>query len=462
MIRRIAIVGGGVAGIAAAIRVAEAGETPILIETRRKLGGRATSFSDPRSGRVLDNCQHVLMGCCTNLIDLYERLGVLDRIAWHTSTYWANPPGEPDELGPGWLPAPLHFTASFVRMRQLTFAEKRTIGRAMVRLIRMGFKGRLAWRGRVFSEFLAETGQPERAIERYWEPVVVSACNASCARCEASYAMQVFQEGFLASAWSAAMGVSTVPLLELYDRATPIIEAAGGEVHLGESARGLAYDGERITGVVTESGFTPAAAVVSAVPPDRLDKLCSVPLKHADRRLRRLGEFAMTPIVGVHLFFESKVMETPHLVLPGRATQWLFDKGEAEGGLHHVHAVISAADAWAELPEAEIARRVVADVQWALPRARGLAPREVRSVKEKRATFALVPGIDQWRPTAAPDARGGVRNLFLAGDWTDTGWPATMEGATRSGYRAGALATGRGGVVADVPPARLARWLGLR
>jgi len=460
--RTIAIVGGGVAGIAAAVRVAEAGETPVLIETRKKLGGRATSFTDPRSGRTLDNCQHVLMGCCTNLIDLYERLGVLNRIEWHKTTYWANPPHEPDVLAPSRLPAPGHFSLAFLRMRQLSFPDKRGIARAMWKLIRMGFSGRLAWSGRPFSEFLRSTQQTPVALERFWDPVVISACNVPSDRCDATYAMQVFQEGFLASAWSASMGISAVPLVDLYDAAEAIIVAGGGQLRLGESAKGLAFEGDRISGVVTDEGFVQAAAVISTVPADRLDRLCSVPLKHADRRLRHLAAIKPSPIVGVHCFFDVKVMDTPHLVLPGRATQWLFDKGQDDAGLWHVHAVISGADDWMELDEAEIARRVDADMQWALPRAKGLSPVAVRAVKEKRATFAVEPGIDAYRPTAAPDARGGVRNLFLAGDWTATGWPATMEGAARSGYAAAAACTGTGGTVADVPIGSVARWLGLK
>jgi monoamine oxidase len=201
--------------------------------------------------------------------------------------------------------------------------------------------------------------------------------------------------------------------------------------------------------------------VVSAVPFDRLAKLCSDTLKTADRRLQRLDQIAVSPIVGVHLRYPARVLETPHLVLPGRATQWLFDKGLDAGGRQHVHAVISGAEAWMDLPEAEIARRVHADVQWACPRAAGIAPEEVRSVKERRATFAAVPGFADLRPGPRPDPRGGVDNLFLAGDWCDTGWPATMEGAVRSGYAAAAAIVGSGGVEPDLPIEPLARLVGL-
>jgi zeta-carotene desaturase len=460
--RRIAIVGGGVAGIAAAVRVADAGGTPVVIETRKKLGGRATSFSDPRSGRTLDNCQHVLMGCCTNLIDLYERLGVLESIEWHKTTYWANPPSEPDEFTPSRMPAPAHFARAFRRMKLLDRADKRGVARAMWRMIRMGRRGRLAARGTTFSDFLKSTEQTPAALERFWEPIIVSACNASSATCDASYAIQVLQEGFLGNAWSAAVGVPTTPLVDLYDAAQSIIEKEGGELRLGESAKAIGFDGARVTGVITDEGMVDSAAVISAVPADRLEKLCSATLKKSDQRLKHLDALKPSPILGVHLFFDADVMDTPHLVLPGRATQWLFNKGRDENGLHHVHAVISAAHDWMDLDEPEIARRVLVDVQWALPRAKGLEPVEVRSVKEKRATFAVEPGVDEFRPTSAPDARGGVSNLFLAGDWTATGWPATMEGAARSGYAAAAACMGSGGLVPDVPTAMFARWLGLR
>jgi len=462
MSRSVAIIGGGLAGLAAALRVAEAGDRPIVIETRGKLGGRATSFEDARTGHVLDNCQHVLMGCCTNLIDLYGRLGVDGLVAWHDTTFWANPPLDPDRLTPSWWPAPLHFTGSFLRMRQLDLQDKVAIARAMWRMIRLGRHGRASWSGRDFGAYLRQTRQTPAAIERFWEPVVVSACNVPSASCDASYAMKVFQDGFLQDAWSPCMGISTVPLARLYDPAREAIVQAGGELRESTSAIALNFDGRRITGVTTDEGVVECAAVISSVPPDRLAKLCSDTLRRADARLKELESIPFSPILGVHLFFDHPVMDTPHLVLPGRATQWLFRKS-GEQGREHIHAVISGADSWMALDEDEIVRRVLADMAWALPRVRGLDPVAVRAVKEKRATFGCVPGIDRLRPKAVPDPMvGGVPNLFLAGDWIATGWPATMEGAVRSGYTAAAACTGRGGVVPDVPPGRVASLLGLR
>jgi len=299
-------------------------------------------------------------------------------------------------------------------------------------------------------------------VQRFWEPVVVSACNLSSDRVDAPFAMQVFQEGFLSHRFASTMGLSTVPLLQLYDPAEALLKKVGGELRLGVSAQSIAFDGRRVTGVVTDDGVVQGAAVISALPFERLDNLCSDRLKSTDRRLRNLDQMQSSPILGVHLTYERQVMRTPHLVLPARATQWLFNKGMDAHGRQRVHAVISAADAWMELSEQQIGERVQADLQWACPSAMGLQPLQVRSVKERRATFAATPGFAALRPTARADARGGVDNLFLAGDWCDTGWPATMEGAVRSGYAAAAAFAGEGGLEKDLPIAALARLVGLR
>ena len=469
-VSRILIIGGGLAGLAAAVRLTELDYEVTLLETRKKLGGRATSFVDPRTGDVLDNCQHVLMGCCTYLIDFYDRLGVLDSIDWHTELYWTRGQGLIDRLKPGWLPAPLHFSGSFGRFKSYTRQEKRHLARAMWRMIRLGYAGRLAWRERTFLEFLRECNQPDELIRSYWQVIIVSACNLPVERVSAEAALQVFQEGFLASKWSSAMGLASVPLWSLYDPAHEAIERAGGTVRLGVSVKSINFDGRRATGVVTDEGLIESPTIISAVPFDRLDKLIGPSMRKADARLQRLESFDVSPILGVHLTFDQPVMDLPHLVLIDRAVHWLFNKGTDQEGRQHIHAVISAADAWMPLPEEEIARRVLEDVHHVIPKSRGLEPVRVRAVKEKRATFAAVPGLDRLRPGAAPGgpgspdglATGGIPNLFLAGDWCDTGWPATMEGAVRSGYAVAESISGQSCRVSEVPPGMLAAALGLR
>ncbi|HWB20185.1 MAG TPA: hydroxysqualene dehydroxylase HpnE [Phycisphaerales bacterium] len=480
--KRVAIVGGGLAGIACALRLVEAGYEVTLIETRKRLGGRATSLVDPRSGITVDNCQHVVLGCCTNLLDLYERLGVLDQIHWHEELFWTAAkkmaqrpgrsaktslgPGEFDVMRAGWLPAPMHLAGSMRKMRLFDRSEKRAIARAMWRMIRMGSMARIAWANRTFSEFLSEMNQPAELVEDFWNTIIVSACNLNVDRVGAAYALQVFQEGFLANKFSYAMGVSQVPLGDLYDPALAKILAAGGRVELGLSAKAIAFDGRRVTGVVTEEDMVEANAVVSAVPWDRLDKLTSQTMKDADRRLQHLSEINVSPILGVHLWFECEVMKLPHLVLAGGDVQWLFNKGLDDAGRQHIHAVISGADAWMDMNEDQIVAKVLEDVEFALPDARGRKLVEKRTIKEKRATFAALPGVEQFRPAASALAMGvgsgGIPNLFLAGDWCDTGWPATMEGAVRSGYAAAAAISGQGSVVADIPTGKLALLAGLR
>ncbi len=466
MRRRIAIVGGGLAGIAAALKLAEADCQPIIIESRKILGGRATSFIDPRHGEVIDNCQHVLLGCCTNLIDLYDRLGVLDKIDWHRELYWTHTHGEIDCVKASRLPAPFHLALSFARMGLVQKNERKQIRRAMWRMIRLGSKGRLVWSDRTFAQFLNDCRQDESTIRKFWNAVIVSACNLDVSRVCAAHAIQVFQEGFMANRWSYTMGLATVPLVELYQSAGVALQRAGGEIHLGRPARAIAYDGRRVTGVVTGDGVIEAAAVISAVPFDRLDKLISNTMRAADARLAGLDRFKFSPILGVHLWFDQPIMELPHLILPGVGVQWLFNKGIDEQGRQYIHAVISAADEWMKLDEDEIIDRVVRDIHDAVPKSIGLKPIQARSIKEKRATFVATPQAEPWRPSAAAGyvgvGGGGIENLFLAGDWCDTGWPATMEGAVRSGYAAAAAITGGGGLIEDVPPGLFARWLGLR
>ena len=469
--RTVAIVGGGVAGIAAAVRAAESGWRPVLIETRMRLGGRATSFDDVRSGVELDNCQHVVMGCCTSILELYDRLGVLGEFDWHETLWFARGGGAADRLSIApWLPAPLHYGPSFARMRLFTLAEKAAIARAFLAILRMGPVGRLAWRGRAFGEFLADMRQPPRVIELFWDPVVLSACNLPSARCEATHALKVFDEGMLAHRFAGAVGVSRVPLARLYARVGDILHDAGGELRLRTSARALAFDGTRVTGVVCDDGLVGAQAVIAAVPPDRLARLCSATMRAHDKRLANLERFPCSPILGVHLALRRRVMEMPNLALPGRAVHWLFahdpprgaDRGSVAAApfAQRIEAVVSAADAWIGLPEEEITARVLSDLSWALP---GVARDDVvwsRPVLEKRATFASTPGIDSIRPRTgveAGDLRGGIANLFLAGEWTDTDWPSTMEGAARSGFAAASAVSGGIGMAEGLPAAMLVR-----
>lgn len=466
MIKRVAIIGGGVAGIATAVRLAGAGCQPVLIEASGRLGGRASSFNDRRTGLVLDNCQHVVLGCCTNLLDLYARLGVIDRIRWHRRLHWTKGHGIIDAMKAGIMPSPLHLAGSFGRMQIFTSDEKQDIKRGMRRIAKMGRAGRREWADRTFAELLDYFAQGKSVISDFWNTVIVSTCNVDVTRVSAATALQVIQDGFLANRWSYTMGVATVPLVDLYEPIHAIVDTVGGEVQLNTSARAISYNGNRITGVVTSRGLVECNSAVSAVPPDRLNRLVSNAAKKADPRLTKLDRIEFSPILGVHMLFKGEVMDLRHLAIVGRATHWLFNKGSDERGRQLVSAVISAADEWMNLDEMEIIRRVIDDVHHVLPGARGIDPIEARAVKERHATFAPVPGMEELRPGAKAGTigleGGGIHNLLLAGDWCDTGWPATMESAARSGYAAAGAIIHQECIVEDVPTGWLARRAGLK
>lgn len=447
----VLIAGGGIAGIAAALRLAERGTRVTLLETRRKLGGRATSFVDPRTGRTLDNCQHVALACCTTYLDLLDRLGVRHLLDWTEEQHWIDPHGRVSTIRPApGFPAPLHFTPSLLRAGFLSTRDVAAIGLATAAILRTD---RSRWTGTTFRAFLDRHHQTLGALARFWTPIIVSACNLTLERVAASSALHVMQEGFLASRDAARIGLSRVPLLQLYDSAEHAIRNAGGEIRLGAGV-------ERIhdRSVTTADGETITAdRVVCALPVERAARVLAP--DPDDPRIANLARFECSPILAVHLEFDRPVLTLPHAVLVDAGTQWLFRK-DPEG--RHVHAVISAADDWVDLPEPVIVERVLADIRRALPVARTAHVIASRTVKEKRATFAPTSETEAIRPAALgprPDS------LILAGDYTATGWPATMEGAARSGYIAAAHALGLDPAALLPPPmpcARLARLLGLR
>ncbi len=450
LVRTAIVAGGGIAGIAAALRLAEAGVRVTLVETRKKLGGRATSFMDVRTGDTIDNCQHVALGCCVNYLDLLGRLGASDKVRWTREQYWITRGGAVSIVRPRLLPAPLHFSLSMLGAKFLGAADLFALARIGPAIIRCD---RSRYQGITFAAFLRTHGQPQGLIDRFWSPVVMSACNLSCERVSAASALHVFQEGFFATAHAADMGVSTVPLLGLYDRAEAALTQAGGVLRLGTGVSRLWP-----SGIETTAGERiEADAVVCALPFERAREVVDAELRHADARFAAMDRMEHSPILGVHLVFDRPVMQLPHAVLVQAGTQWLFRKDKAGCVLH---AVISAADDWMALDETAIVDRVVADIRAYFPAAAGAVLLSGRPVKEKRATFAPTPQAEANRPGTL-----GPSGIILAGDYTDCGWPATMEGATRSGYSAAATVLGRSPadlLVPASPPGRLAQWLGLR
>ena len=416
------VVGGGLAGIACALDLAASGVRVSLLESRRRLGGRATSFTDAATGETLDNCQHVALGCCTEFLGLCERLGVLGLMEWSDTQWWIEAGGRTSMLRPGVLPVPAHYAGSFAAATFLTVNEKVAIASALLRIVMREAQDDA---GRTLGEVLRELEQPPGAIAKFWSPVIVSACNLGVDRVAATLAEKVFRDGFSGSREAGMIALPRVPLVRLYDPAIEAIESLGGSVVFG--ARAEHVDARGVT--LSDGSRLEASAVVSALPIERAAEAIKGASERADfAAMLREG---VSPILGVHLELDRPLMDQPHAVLVDRPTQWLFRKSP-DGS--RVHAVVSAADDWMALDEREIVARIMADVAACLPG--GSAARVVRArpVKERRATFAATPAFEAARPVPGSCVDG----VFLAGDYTSTGWPATMEGAVRSGIAAAA------------------------
>ena len=451
--QRVVVVGGGLAGMAAAVALESAGIAVTLLEARKTLGGRAGSFEDPQSGEILDNCQHVLLGCCTNLLDFYRRTGVLGRIHWERTIRFVDPAGQPHCLwGVDALPAPLNLAASAATFTALNELERLSLARAMFAMLRLGPAGRAALADISFGQWLAEHDQPVGLIDKLYELILVSALNEHCRSASAAYAIQVFQEGMLAHSCAYRMGTPSCPLGELYER------LSCRDVRRGTRMTALRFDRQQVAGVQIGEDFIAADAVVLATTHASLDKWIPGPLLARDSRFTGLDQLETVPILGAHLWFDRAVLPWPHAALMGGPLQWLFAKPGGEG--RAVHGVISAARDWTGVSREQCLDVFVRQIHNTLAPAKEAKLIRGVIVVEKRATFSPLPGVDRLRPAQAPPP-GGIAGLFLAGDYTRTGWPATMEGAVRSGYLAAEAVLNQPGrfLVPPLPRQWPARWL---
>jgi len=453
----VAVVGGGLAGLAAASALADSGYRVDLFERRPYLGGRASSYELPGTGEVVDNCQHVLLGCCTNLIDFYRRLGVEGQIRWYDEITFVLPGGRSSTLKAGALPAPFHAAPSFLESTVLSLNDKMAIARAMLALMpRLPNDN-----GKNFLSWLEQHGQSKQAIDRFWGPVLVSALNEELDRMSVRYAALVFRDSFLKSAEAGRMGVPAVPLSDLYGTAAQYIEARGGKVHLRAAVESLVSAGEGVRLRVGGEELSADYAVL-AVPFNGVEKLVpdAAELEPLRREARNLDS---SPITGIHLWFDREITPLEHAVLLERTIQWMFQKSkilmtrrETERSGSYLELVVSSSKTLVEKPRQEIIDLAMRELAEFFPTVNEARLMKATVVKEVHATFSPAPGSDMFRPghtTAWP-------GLFVAGDWTATGWPATMEGAVRGGYGAAEALTGRSFLVPDLPAKGLMRLFG--
>jgi zeta-carotene desaturase len=457
-VKTVAVIGGGLAGLAAGCALAEAGFQVTLYERRPYVGGRASSYEHPGTGEVVDNCQHVLLGCCTNLIDFYRRLGVSDKIRWFEELTFIEPGGRASRLAPSSLPAPLHAAPAFVRAPYLGLSDKLAIARGLMAMLPAPARDS----EESFLEWLRGKRQTEKAIERFWKPVLVSALNEDLDRVSVRYAVQVFRESFLKSAGAGRMGVPSIPLSELYSSAVDYIQLRGGRVLLRSSANALDV-GDNSASVRDTTGAQKFDFVILAVPFQTAASLLPSG-SLGDPLRRRLERFESSPITGIHLWFDREITPLPHGVLLDRTIQWMFQKSKfqenRESAGSYIELVVSASKTLVQKSREEVLELAQQELAEFFPAVRDAKLRKAAVVKEIYATYSVLPGLDAYRL----EAKTPWPRLFLAGDWTATDWPATMEGAARSGYLAAEALTASAGkeqkfLVDDLPATGLMRFV---
>jgi squalene-associated FAD-dependent desaturase len=454
---RVAVVGGGLAGIAAALRLADAGRAVTLFEGRGVLGGLTHSF---RRGELdVDNGQHVFLRCCTAYRALLHRLGVADKVALQRrldipirSPHRPGPAGSgrPRRAGAArlrrtGLPAPLHLGATLLRYPLLDPAQRLSFVRAALALRRVDRTDAAVDR-RSFGDWLRAHGQDARAVAALWDVVGIATLNAPAQRASLALAAMVFQVGLLTDAGAADIGWSLVPLGELHgEAALRSLKDAGVGVRTGTRVGRVERRGD--AWLVDAGGEEHVVdQVVLAVPPPVAQRLLppgSVTLP--DGWAARLGS---SPIVNAHVVLDRKVMDEPFVAGVGTPVQWVFDRtvqSGLTGGGQYLAMSLSAADDLIDVPVATLRERLVPELVALLPEAADAVVLDFFVSRERHATFRPEPGSGALRPPARTAAPG----LFLAGAWTDTGWPATMEGAVRSGESAATAA-----LATPIPPAR--------
>ena len=421
----VIVIGGGLAGLAAAAALGGAGHSVKVLESRPFLGGRATSYEvgNGEEAEFIDNCQHILLRCCVNLLDFYRRLGVEQDIAFSREFTFIEPGGRRSVLRSGILPTPAHFAESFLKLSFLNFGEKLAVAHAMQSIPHESKRSDLD--NISMLDWLKEKRQPPRAIERYWRQVLVSAINEELDRMAAAHGLQVFRLGFLARKDAYEMGVPAVPLGRLYGN-DAWRRIGNVDLRLRVPVSRIVIEDGAVRGVIAGDQQVDGDFYVCALPFERVNTVA--PELGID-----VSMFEHSPITGIHLWFDRPVTDLPHATLLDRTMQWMFNKHEGR----YVQLVVSASRSLTEMPRADVIALALRELAEFFPAAREAKLEKAHVVKEIRATFSARPGLEAQRPVN----RTNIPNLFLAGDWTKSGWPATMEGAVRSGYLAAEAVT---------------------
>jgi squalene-associated FAD-dependent desaturase len=437
----IVVVGGGLAGIAAACDLADAGLPVTLVEARPVLGGKTWSFRDEQTGLPVDNGQHVFLGCCAAYRRFLQRLGIDKATSLQprlrVPIFAAEYGRAALQAASIPLPAPLHLLPSFLRLPMLSWREKLQAARTLAAIASAGTPGRLAYDHLSFADWLRARGESERSIKYLWNLITLPTLNEDCEWASAGLALMVFQEGLLRHAGGARIGYATVGLSDLLcEAAARYLQERGTSLRLGSRAVALEMADDRLTGVRLVNGeVLPASRVVLALPHYALTALAPAAC-HSYPFFARTARLGVSPIVGVNLWLDRVVTREPLAAVIGREeTYWVFDKGALLNlrlAGQYLTLSISGARRYLDQSREQIIAQVRRDLEAVFPALRAAQITHALVIKERQATFAATPGSLAHRlPTKTP-----VPGLYLAGAWTDTGWPATMEGAVLSGQAA--------------------------
>ncbi len=436
---RVVVLGGGISGISAALRLLEWGYPVTLVEARNFLGGRAFSYSGGWKGEQVDNGQHVIVGCCREFLDFIRRLDVEGR--WHLQRRLHLPVmdkgGKTGFLRTAFLPAPFHLLPSFLTYPHLGMGDKLRVLQTLVKA-KMTDRSRPELEEMTFLDWLRRQKQSPQAVQNFWDLLVKPTLNDGIHEVSAAMGLMIVQDGMLGGFRDANLGYPRCGLSPaIGEPAHTRLAALGCRILFSSPVKTMEGDNGGIAQVRLASGETISGGVfISALPPDALLRILP-PSLALDPFFAGLAGIETSPIVNIHLWYDRPVMEEDFCALVDSPLQWVFNQTRnhdtnAVADSHHVCVSVSAAWEYIEQPREQLAETFAREMAGVFPAAGQAKILQTRVVKQRNATFRCRPGVNRLRPGAVTP----VPNLFLAGEWTATGWPSTMEGAVRSGYAA--------------------------